>query len=202
MVKQSQGFTEDTEISKIIFFWARQRKLGKEISQINFFPPVQEKNKNENKNNYPGGGFQMFAGWEDKPLTSPQARSLLFSWDHALILKEGFWSESGQWFYFEQQNEHLRVGSGFKVHSILFSSITICSYLSPAPTPPALPHSILEGSLPFTHAVTSEEPRWSPRQSMSTFQPALMSSLNLTPTDRATWKKPDTKDFGSIYRTF
>lgn len=112
MVKQSQGFTEDTEISKIIFFWARQRKLGKEISQINFFPPVQEKNKNENKNNYPGGGFQMFAGWEDKPLTSPQARSLLFSWDHALILKEGFWSESGQWFYFEQQNEHLRVGSG------------------------------------------------------------------------------------------
>ena len=46
-------------------------------------------------------------------------------------------------FYFEQQNENLGVGSGFKIHSILFSSVTTCNYLSAIPSPPTLPSPTL-----------------------------------------------------------
>ena len=63
MVKQSQGFTEDTEVSKIIFFLSKAKEARKRNESDKFLPSCsRKKKKNENKNNYPGGGFQMFAG--------------------------------------------------------------------------------------------------------------------------------------------
>lgn len=74
----------------------------------------------------PWRNVQIFVGWEDKPLKSPRpVASLLIGqcsqFEGRILVK----ILARRWvFLFEQQNENLRVGSGFKIHSLLCSSIT------------------------------------------------------------------------------
>ena len=94
------------------FFFAGQWKLGEETSQICFSSPGQGKN-------FPGQNVQIFVGWEDKSLKSPRPVASSSHWTMLSIWgRDSGQNVDDESFYFEQQNENLRVGSGFKIHSL------------------------------------------------------------------------------------